>query len=501
MTEQQTANDAESGGSDLESAPVHPPPEPSDRPQASAGWHLDPTTLIVSLLGICSLVMVLWHLQDSSLTNANTGSRYATVESLVDYGTYHIDQSRYVRTIDKMKVGDNFISSKPPTLPTYAAGTYWLYQQVTGKTIRKHEGSVVWFVSLCTGWLAHLVFLITLYRLSRLLLQRQLAIVGVFAAGAFSYLGVGYATTINNHSIGATLMLLGMYYAFRIRLGKGRPWHWVASGLSLGYATAVDLPTGAMMFAALVYLGSHDVKRTLLWFAPALLPGLLTHLALNHLITGSFIPTYMNPELKDFAGNYFRERRSGIDALREPKPIYAFNVLLGHHGLFSMTPLFFFAAWEIGRSLWRRVRLAETLVVSFVAVAITGFFIFKSRNYGGWCVGMRHLVPVMVVLIPFFGLWLERIRLTKLSWGAVLVAFGIGTFHVQDALDSPFQFSRWHNWIDGTPNRGRVGKTLNVPKTKGDTAKIERASKTKTPKKPKSTKSESNVDRESNRAP
>ena len=69
-----------------------------------------------------SFVMVVWNLQDSSLDNANTGSRYATIESLVDYGTYWIDQSRYVGTIDKYQADGHYISSKPPMLPTLGAG-------------------------------------------------------------------------------------------------------------------------------------------------------------------------------------------------------------------------------------------------------------------------------------------------------------------------------------------------------------------------------------------
>ena len=37
------------------------------------------TFMICSLMMAASMLMVIWNLQDSSLENANTGSRYATV--------------------------------------------------------------------------------------------------------------------------------------------------------------------------------------------------------------------------------------------------------------------------------------------------------------------------------------------------------------------------------------------------------------------------------------
>jgi hypothetical protein len=452
-------------------------PDSGATPQTNGDPTAFPNAWIASLLIVASLVMVLWNLQDSSLDNANTGSRFATIESLVDHGTYHIDKSQYVRTIDKVKVGKNYISTKPPALPTYAAGVYWVFQKITGKTIAANEGAVVWLVSLFTGWLAHAVFLIYLWRLARLLFQRQLALIGTLSAACFSYLGVAYATTINNHSIGAAIGLVGFYYAFRIRNEyAARPRHWIQAGLCFGFLTAVDLPCGAWMAAAVVYLGTYDWRRTLFLFVPALLPGLMSQLLLSYEITGSLKPAYENSELKQFKDNYFRGGQRGIDALREPKPLYLFNVLIGHHGVFSMTPLLGFGLWELVRSLKRKVRMPESILVAGVCLVITAFYVYRTRNYGGWCVGMRHLIPIMPLLLIYFGLWLDRVKLTRWLWSIVLAAFAVGSFNVQDGLSSPFQFSLWHNWLEGQPNRSRVGKKLNLGKG--------RAKATKPPAKP-----------------
>jgi len=413
---------------------------------------------------LASLLMVVWNLQDSSLENANTGSRYATVESLVDYGTYHIDNSRYVRTIDKYRVGDHYISSKPPSLPTLGAGVYWVYQRLTGKTIARYEGDVVRTVSFFTGGVCHILFLIYFYRLCRLLFRRRLAVFSATAGACFAYLGVGYATHINNHSTAAAFAVTGLYYAVRIRQQKdARPWHWPLAGVVLGVLPAIDLPGFAITGALSLYLLWFDWKKALLWFAPALLPGLAMHLWLTYQISGSLKPFYFNGELKTYGQFYFK-KPSGIDALREPKLTYAFNALLGHHGLFSMTPLYLFGAYELVRSIKARRLLGESLVIAASVLAFLCFFIWRTRNYGGWCVGMRWFVPIMPLLLLYFGVWVDRVRMTRLLWAGVLAAFCVSCFNVQDALSSPFQYSVWHNWLEGAPNRGRVGKVFNLPK-------------------------------------
>jgi hypothetical protein len=438
--------------------------------------------MVCSLMMVASLFLVVWNLQEGSLENANTGSRYATIESLVDYGTFHIDRSRYVRTIDKYKVDGHFISSKPPTLSTIGAGIYWVYQRLTGKTIARYEGDVVRTVSFFTGGVGHIVFLIYFYRLCRLLFRRQLAVIGCMAGACFAYLGVGYATHINELSTAGALGIVGLYYAVRIRLGRdAKPWHWPLAGLALGLLPALELKGLAITGALSLYLVAVDRRKAVLWFLPALLPGLLMQLLLSYDISGSFRPFYMNSALKTHANFYFRNP-AGIDALKEPKWLYAFNVLLGHHGLFSMTPLYCFGLYELVRSIKARRWLGESLVCFASVLAYLVFAIWRTRNYGGWCVGMRWLVPIMPLLLLYFGLWLDRVRVTRWLWALVLLAFGVSCFNVQDALSSPYQYSVWHNWLEGAPNRGRVGKTFNLPKRP---AKPKAKPKPKPPVRPK----------------
>jgi hypothetical protein len=445
---------------------IQPPGEPVT-PKASGKKPERPLSLrflVCSLMMVASLFMVIWNLQEGSLENANTGSRYATIQSLIDYGTYHIDKSQYVRTIDKYKVGDHYISSKPPTLPTIGAGLYWVYKELTGKTIARYEGDVVRTISFFTGGACHILFLIYFYRLCRLLFRRQRSVIVTMAGACFAYLGVGYATHINELSTSGALAICGLYYAVRIRHEEdAKPWHWPLAGLVLGVMPAIDLPCLAITGGLALYLFTFDKKKTLLWFLPALLPGVLVHLALTYQISGSLRPFYFNSSLKAFKQFYFKQP-GGIDGLQESKLLYAYNTLLGHHGLFSMTPLYCFGLYELVRCLSVRRLLAESLVAAGAVVAFLAFFILRTRNYGGWCVGMRWLVPIMPLLLLYFGVWIDRVRITRPLWVLVLLAFSVSCFNVQDALSSPFQYSVWHNWLEDAPNRGRVGKTFNLPR-------------------------------------
>jgi hypothetical protein len=417
-------------------------------------------TWVASLVIAISTLLVCWNLQETSLPNANTGSRYATVEALIDHGTYAIERTRYRRTIDKVKVGDHFYSSKPPLLPTATAGVYWVYQKLTGHTFVTHESQVVWFCSLITGALPHLLMLIYFFRFLRRWVASELAVlVGMFAIG-FASLTTAYATTLNNHTVSATLAVIGFYYAYQAVHApeRGRK-PWILSGVCLGLLPGVDIPASAVSAAIGIYLLVADRRKTLTWFALGALPGLVLHFALTYASTGSLVPAYMRKELYAYPGSYWL-RPAGIDALQEPKWLYAFNTLLGHHGLFSMTPLFVFAGIALVRALRKRspahatARRREAWVVAGASGVLIAFYILYTSNYGGWCVGFRYWVVLMPLLFLFFAAWVDDFvhaaksrTAARWVWSLVLAGFLVSQYHVLDGLRDPWQFSNWHKWL------------------------------------------------------
>ena len=69
------------------------------------------------------------------LQSANDRSRWETVWSLVERGTFQIDEIDARpgwSTIDKVRHNGHFYSSKPPWQSLLVAGVYWVVKQVTG---------------------------------------------------------------------------------------------------------------------------------------------------------------------------------------------------------------------------------------------------------------------------------------------------------------------------------------------------------------------------------
>lgn len=102
----------------------------------------------------------------------------------------------------------------------------------------------------------------------------------------------------------------------------------------------------------------------------------------------------------DYAGSYWR-RPKGIDRGEPSRWVYAFNVLLGHHGLFSLTPFWLLSVIGIARSLRAESVSSRPMVsrpiaglVLFLSLICILFFIFRplaDRNYGGMTTGFRWL--------------------------------------------------------------------------------------------------------------
>src|SRR5439155_7829 len=97
---------------------------------------------------------------------------------------------------------------------------------------------------------------------------------------------------------------------------------------------------------------------------------------------------------------------------------YAFHLLVGHHGVFSLTPIFLFTAATLvcfllgsagqwlglnAQGLKERIKdqppsslQAIVLLTAVLSLIVIGFYIFgvndRNRNYGGWTTGLRWLV-------------------------------------------------------------------------------------------------------------
>jgi hypothetical protein len=151
----------------------------------------------------------------------------------------------------------------------------------------------------------------------------------------------------------------------------------------------------------------------------------------------------------EFDGSYWSSGElSSVDNGEPSKLVYAFHCLLGHHGLFSLTPIWLFSLW--GTFLWlrsaNRSLAGLALMIAGLTLIVLLFYFTRpqiDRNYSGFSTCLRWLVwmtPLwLVVMIPAA----DSLAVSRFGFG---VAF---LFLVISALSANYgSMNPWtHPWI------------------------------------------------------
>src|SRR5205807_558677 len=171
----------------------------------------------------------------------------------------------------------------------------------------------------------------------------------VLAAAAFGTMVTTFANTFNNHSIATYAALFALYPALRIwSAGERKIGLFIAAGFFATFTAACELP--ATSFAGLLFLTLlvRAPLRTSLFFLPAAVVPVAAFLTTNYLAVGQFRPAYgeFGGPWYEFEGSHWRinpgETKHGIDWAYqvESQATYAFHMLIGHHGVLSLSPIF-----------------------------------------------------------------------------------------------------------------------------------------------------------------
>jgi hypothetical protein len=397
--------------------------------------------------------------EPTPMFSSNDKSRWATVRALVDHGTYSIGQRVYpdgrdpgnyrdegivaepqyrsldivLRPLDGQAEGPqvrDFYSSKPPLLPTLAAGEYWLLKRLLGWDIVRDRWLVVPAIVLTFNVLPFAIYLVLLSRLIEEEGETDFGRVLAFASASLATFLLTFSATLNNHLPAAFCVLFGSYPLLRAMSDRHdmTPGGYVVCGFFLALAAAFDLPAAAFTAGVGVPLLVARPRQVLLFFLPGVAIPVLAFFACNYAALGRLTPAYgeFGGPWYDFVGSHWAKRGTalakGIDFNNEPTEVYAFHLLLGHHGWFSLTPVWFLSlVGLIGRGIrsasdvrklaapgkgtgWTpELFAAMTLVVSVVVFA---FYLTRTQsyNYGGFTSGPRWLfwlIPLWVLaLLP-----------------------------------------------------------------------------------------------------
>ena len=342
----------------------------------------------------------------------NDASRWDTVWSLLNGRGYVLDykwddgkfEAPYdLFMCDQVRKDGKFYSSKPPLLPTVAAGIAWAVRATTGMQIPERDDVVNRLVLLLINVIPLAIAIILYAGLLERLGYGAAARLFCISAAAFGTYITAYSVTFNNHTVAACACLYTLYCLIRVKYeGRTEARWFVWAGLFAAWTAANEMP--GVLFALMVFgwmLYGH-ARQTLKFFVvPAAIVG-GAYLLTTYLQTGGFVPFQVNREspLYYYPGSHWLNPE-GIDAANDPKWLYLVNLLIGHHGVFSLTPVFLISFYGMLRTAWLRLRNVEDkgprtlpgveimgLVLSVVLIV---FYLFRTSNYGGGAQGFRWL--------------------------------------------------------------------------------------------------------------
>lgn len=356
-------------------------------------------------------------------------------------------------TIDMVKRGDKYYSSKPPLLPTILAGVAWCVERVAQVDFRTNPWVVIRATLIITQVLPLMLFIWLVGRYARRVTDSPWAHSATVAVAALGTYLTPWTVTLNNHVLAAFTGMIALYALTRIWYDGSRSWrHFVLAGFFATLTAALELPAAALAAAVLLGLFFMSPRRTL---AYALLPALIPVVAFfitNHAATGHYKIMYAEFGQPgggyDYVGSYWRNPK-GLDALHEPAPVYLMNITVGHHGFFSLMPILAIAFLGMGAQLAYR-SYSRPLLALFVPVAtgvVICFYTFKtieSKNYGGTAQGPRWLFWLIPLWITMLAPGLHLMSKSRVSRAICYVLLLASALSVGFAYRQPWGASWFH---------------------------------------------------------
>jgi hypothetical protein len=365
---------------------------------------------------------------------------------------------------------------------------------LTGTTLGTHPYEIGRFMLVLFNVIPLIVYFLLLAALVERFGTTDWGLLFVMAAATFGTFLTTFAVTINNHVLAAVCVVAALYAAVRIVFdGQRRLRYFIVAGLFAALAVTNDLP--AASFAALLaaILLWRAPRGTLLGFLPAAAIVAAAFFATNWVAHGTLELAYLHRSGSDNWYDFTYERNGrqiesywrnpvGVDRGEPSRAVYALHALVGHHGIFSLTPIWILSA--VGLLLWiwkargdcpdfcgdharlgarpqkwdcplsaRRWLAAGILAISVICIA---FYLGQpqmSRSYGGMTSGLRWmfwLTPLwLLAMLPTADAMAQR-RSTR---GLALILLALSVLSVSYPTWNPWtppwimKFLQYLGWV------------------------------------------------------
>ncbi|WP_341732700.1 hypothetical protein [Microcoleus sp. EPA2] len=387
---------------------------------------------------IFSVFLGLFALLTRPVAGANDASRLATIESLVDFHTFIIDNSRFLWTIDKYFYQGHFYSDKPPILSIYGS-FFYAFLKAIGISFDKNLMLANMLIVILVVGVATAIGMIYLYKVLCLLEVEETWIDVILIIAGTGTLLLPYSTVFSNHVVSGSLLIAGFYYLLRV---KESITYSLVAGLLITLAGSIDVVAFIFLPFLAVSFFNKPLKSKIV-FSLACAVVLIIYLQLNLYTSGSLRPPSMNKSLWEYPGSVFDSTTLSGLAYHSNFPAlvnYAFHMIIGHRGLISYTPVLVFSIWGFVK-IYQNKELKyrqEYLLIFLASSAYVLMYILRSNNYSGYSYGVRWYANLMFLLCLPLAQISNDIKHSKLLRTAFIIVSCLSIFISFVGVNHPF---------------------------------------------------------------
>jgi hypothetical protein len=340
------------------------------------------------------------------------------------------------------------------------AGEYWIIHRLTGRTLGDAPFEIGRFMIASINLPAMLVYFVCLAWLAERLGTTDWGRLFMMAAATFGTFLSTFAVTINNHTLAAACVAIVLVALVRVWYDGQRGWRpFAVAGLFSALAVTNELPALSLLVFVGAALAWKAPRETLLAFLP---PAALVGAAAcgtNYIAHDSLRPPYAHRSQTDksddwYDYSYLRDGKLrdsywrnpvGVDQGEPSHAVYALHTTIGHHGIFSLTPIWLLSLAGLAIGLRGRERALAALVLSLSLVCLAFYLTreLRDRNYGGMTSGLRWMfwfAPLwLVALLPA----VDRMAASRAARGAALVLLALSAMSAAYPTWNPWT----HPWL------------------------------------------------------